>query len=857
MEEMNKQTPQEPVNAEPVRQEPAKKKSVRSFFAARRAKKKAKKARYKQIRKELRQKKREAFLAKTFLGKCFYLTGRLLSFLCALAVVITVVRVNYKDVIFAGIDAYRWFTLQSAGSAEVTREEILELAPMDEERGKLIDASAPIDEGETWAVYMYIVGSNLEAEKVNQISDAARYVADLEAVPLKEARDALRRQHMTAMVDTVMENGLDLPSSMYSKKVSVSLVPNMAFTEEMVTEYVGQIVNEYMGRGGDDHAASLDIAEITQVTLPENVKVVLQPGGSIGWGNNSINPNRTQRFVYDTEGMHKVYEDSMSNMGNPQTLVDFLTFCEEEYPADHTMVVFWNHGGAAFGYGYDGIYLDDYLTLEELRWAFEQVYTLDEENPPVDIIGFDACLMASMEVAEALNGAARYLVASEELEPGYGWDYTDLLNRLVENPRMNPLQLSRAVADSYMDFYAGSAIAGNEKATQLYSVMDLGYADDLYQAYSDFAASALKMSSAYAGTAAHLGKAANSSIKFAGNHQSVYNTLDLGLFMQQATQLLPEESEAVLNILDKMVLYNRTSNTVRDATGLTVYYPATISDFTDLCYAVDYISQICKDPDIQALYYYKVAGCLPQELQTYVQEQGYGEILPMDTQELKDLQKASVTLLEDGNVILPATMEAITITQDFRYHLLQMNEDGTARKLGHSSYLFLNESNGIQSAFSGQWLQMDGVTLSTEVVSGTVDSLRFRVKVRHNGTESYLLLSADPETQEWNIIGIQPIGDYSDNTVLADRDNIQLNEGDILVPIYENYDIRTGVGHEVSGEEITYRADSVVSEKPLPDGTYMSYISLVDARGDVYDMQVTSFEIHNGVMGNPEIVKMP
>ena len=37
----------------------------------------------------------------------------------------------------------------------------------------------------------------------------------------------------------------------------------------------------------------------------------------------------------------------------------------------------------------------------------------------------------------------------------------------------------------------------------------------------------------------------------------------------------------------------------------------------------------------------------------------------------------------------------------------------------------------------------------------------------------------------------------------------------------------------------------------------MSYISLVDARGDVYDMQVTSFEIDNGTMGKDEVVKMP
>ena len=93
-----------------------------------------------------------------------------------------------------------------------------------------------------------------------------------------------------------------------------------------------------------------------------------------------------------------------------------------------------------------------------------------------------------------------------------------------------------------------------------------------------------------------------------------------------------------------------------------------------------------KDPNTQALYYYKVAGCLPEDMQAYVQEQGYGQILPMNTQALKALQKTNVTVLEDGNMILPMTQEAVTITQDFNYHLLQMQEDGIARKLGMESH---------------------------------------------------------------------------------------------------------------------------------------------------------------------------
>jgi hypothetical protein len=208
-------------------------------------------------------------------------------------------------------------------------------------------------------------------------------------------------------------------------------------------------------------------------------------------------------------------------------------------------------------------------------------------------------------------------------------------------------------------------------------------------------------------------------------------------------------------------------------------------------------------------------------------------------------------------MILPITPEAITITQDYNYHVLQMQEDGMARKLGNSSYLILDEDNRLQSAFTGEWLHLDGQLLQTEVVSGTPSDLRLRSYVRHNGVNSWLLLSVDLETQQWSILGIQPESNVSDNTSLADRTTTQLEPGDTLVPVFEEYDIHTGTGYQVSGEEIIYKDDIRIEEQKLPDGEYMSYISLVDARGDVYDMQVISFEMNNGTMKNGEIVKMP
>ncbi len=62
----------------------------------------------------------------------------------------------------------------------------------------------------------------------------------------------------------------------------------------------------------------------------------------------------------------------------------FLEFCSTNYPADHTMVLFWNHGGGSVsGVAFDELFNYDSLTLVEMYQVFHQVYDLSEENPPL------------------------------------------------------------------------------------------------------------------------------------------------------------------------------------------------------------------------------------------------------------------------------------------------------------------------------------------------------------------------------------------------------------------------------------------------------------------------------------------
>ena len=84
------------------------------------------------------------------------------------------------------------------------------------------------------------------------------------------------------------------------------------------------------------------------------------------------------------------------------------------------MLVLWNHGGGPFGYGMDSIF-GGMFSLKDIRTALSQVYRPNTSKPAFDIIGFDACLMSTLEVTNALDGFADYYCLSEESEPGDGW----------------------------------------------------------------------------------------------------------------------------------------------------------------------------------------------------------------------------------------------------------------------------------------------------------------------------------------------------------------------------------------------------------------------------------------------------
>ncbi len=170
-------------------------------------------------------------------------------------------------------------------------------------------------------------------------------------------------------------------------------------------------------------AASADLQELQRVRLPSNVSVVIQTGGANQWHTDGIPSRGTGRFVYDADGLHSLGSAPDANMGSGNGLADFLRFGKDNFDADHKVFVFWDHGGGSVG----GLCLDEryqsMMSLDEMRGAFSSVYGANPDDPPFELIGFDACLMATVDTLGSIHGFSRYMVASREIDPGFGWNY--------------------------------------------------------------------------------------------------------------------------------------------------------------------------------------------------------------------------------------------------------------------------------------------------------------------------------------------------------------------------------------------------------------------------------------------------
>lgn len=568
--------------------------------------------------------------------------------------------------------------------------------------------------------------------------------------------------------------------------------------------------------------ATSDLMEMMEVALPENVRVVIQTGGAKTWQNNVVDADILQRYMYDSEGLTLVDELPPASMGDAATLTDFLRYCKQNYPAEKTAVLFWNHGGGSVsGAAFDERYGYDSLTLDEMQTAFGRVWEADENNPPLELVGFDTCLMATVDVVGTFAGTARYLVASEEVEPANGWDYTGWLGALAADPAMDGAALGEVICDAY---YAGCQAVGTHSNATL-SLTDLTRTGPLLEAYEAFGAEALAAVCEDPGFFSRFARVAAQSENYGGNtrEQGYTNMVDLGHMARQSTGLLQTAGD-VLNALEDCVLYRVSGPYRAESTGLSCYYSYN-GDLNDL-YGY---TNVGAGQAFKYFYSYELTGQLDDAGMEYISGMNYEELPQIQSLAAMGWDGMPLQVDENGVSHLTLGPEADSILAGIGFSLYYFDEENDIMLLlGTDNDMNADWENGVFSDnFRGVWGGIDGHMVYMELCFEGEDYNLYSVPVLLNGEPYNLQVAYDFTTEEWSILGArQGIGEAG----MSDKELRLLQPGDTLTTIWylSSYSGEDGLD-AYAVEELTVTADTSFAEMELPNGRYGMVFEMRDA----------------------------
>ncbi|GAB6887955.1 hypothetical protein JCM13304A_14530 [Desulfothermus okinawensis JCM 13304] len=219
-----------------------------------------------------------------------------------------------------------------------------------------------------------------------------------------------------------------------------------------------------------------DLNEISKIGSSKDVNVVVQTDS---------NSDTTKRYFILQNENRLLADLGELNMAEPDTLIDFVTWAVDNYPAEHYLLVLWDHGtGFKSIRAKRDIFEDDTsngvaMSIPDLGYSLAKIK--EHIGKKIDIVGMDACLMGMVEIAYEIKDYADFMVASENTEPFAGWPYDAILSYLIKDKEGNitSYDLSKKIVELFVSSYTSS-----DEATL--SAIDLSKMDSLIDSLSDF-----------------------------------------------------------------------------------------------------------------------------------------------------------------------------------------------------------------------------------------------------------------------------------------------------------------------------------------------------------------------------------
>ncbi len=313
--------------------------------------------------------------------------------------------------------------------------------------------------------------------------------------------------------------------------------------------------------------ASADIEEMQECGFDEDeMTVLICTGGTDYWWNPDIPDDECAIFELTGDGLDQVASLGERDMADPTTLSGFVDFAYQSYSADDYSMVLWNHGGGAIlGYGADENYNYDALSMRELDEALGST-KMAADGQKFEWLGFDACLMGMIEVADVLSDYSDYMIASEELEAGDGWDYS-FLRQMTDYGYYGGADAAGCILDAYSSYYEDNYLYVPDYTL---SCMDLSKTDAVIEKLDAFVIAAEQ--ELQAGGYSRIAKIRDQAKTFGKvSEDTFYDTVDLYDLSEKMEDLYPVESEELKAAIDDCVVAQASN--IPMTHGMAIYFP--------------------------------------------------------------------------------------------------------------------------------------------------------------------------------------------------------------------------------------------------------------------------------------------
>lgn len=325
--------------------------------------------------------------------------------------------------------------------------------------------------------------SSIKLTATPETSEGVAVLVPAGSITWDSANDSIASVDSTGTVTAHSPGDVDITATESTSGQSGSLTITVPAGKWTVMVYMG----------ADNNLAPFgvqDINEMESVGSTSNVNVVVQAdhNGQYDYAYSSWYGARRYLITKDNDlgTIHSTLIQDMgnTNMASPQTLINFIQWATTSYPADHYLLVIWDHG-RGWRTGTQAIELNkapmksvcydetsgDEMSLAELAQALGAAHHSD-------VVFFDACLMGMVEVAHAIRNSADVMVASEESVPANGEPYNTLLSHMNANPQMTAQTLGQVITDDYIASYSSYDGPVTMAALNLQSIDQLTSAAD-------------------------------------------------------------------------------------------------------------------------------------------------------------------------------------------------------------------------------------------------------------------------------------------------------------------------------------------------------------------------------------------